>query len=207
MCVSCVKLCVRLLCLSLLVHSVFGKGVTVQDPNGAACAINQDCVPGTSCVGKLCKPIGKMGAPCDDLEDCSGTLRCIRGLCSKRSELGGNCEREYILEEGDCASNLACINSTCVRPSGSGGVCTWFWHCQRGLTCIAGKCRPKSRNGGPCDSSVDCLDAICRKRHGNELGTCDPDIRSILASVVAFTFVIVTTGTLQFCAWRPRVRG
>ena len=85
-----------------------------------------------------------------------------------------------------------------------GGPCEAFWNCEVGYTCIKDKCSKKSKPGQECESSIDCENSICKKDVGKPIGVCDADIASIMGSVVAFTVVIATTGTLQYCAWKPR---
>ncbi len=180
------------------------------EPNGI-CKKNFECRTGFTCAPTQvpketrCMTIRTAGGQCNDLQDCAQSLklRCIRGVCVEPGKFGTPCEQ--YLDDGDCVEGFTCINRTCSRHSDKNGTCDVFWNCKRGLTCIKKQCREKSRHGGDCDSSIDCENAVCTLNSKGEY-KCDSDIGSIFGSLIAFTFVIVTTSTLQFCAWRPRRR-
>lgn len=144
---------------------------------------------------------------CNDLADCKKPLRCIGGQCISKGLDNRKCNERIF--DGDCGDGFTCYNLTCVPFRKEGAGCRVFWNCEGDLACIGNKCAPKSSPGLPCESSIDCRSSICtlkKNKDGTEVKQCDSDIPSIMGSVVAFTFVIATTGTLQFCAWRPRRR-
>lgn len=207
----------------LLLLALAGLSLAAPDAGTVSlnhkCEKNVDCKPihglrKLSCVphenALKCRPKGDKAKACNDLRDCDETLdfggsrlRCLNGMCALPGRLGTNCSQ--YLDDGDCAGSSTCIGNVCREKSGVGGVCDVFWNCKDGLACIGGKCSRKSRHGGPCDSSIDCINSVCSLTKKGER-RCDSDIGSIFGSLVAFTFVIVTTGTLQFCAWRPKRR-
>lgn len=208
-----------LLCfLALASLCLAGVNAGTLSPN-QVCEKNVDCklIRGRralSCIPHenelKCRPKGDKAKPCNDLRDCDETmdfngnkLRCLNGICALPGKLGTNCSQ--YLDDGDCEGRNTCIQKTCRERSKIGGVCDVFWNCEDGLACIRSRCRKKSGHGGLCDSSIDCINSVCARTKSGE-HRCDSDIGSIFGSLVAFTFVIITTGTLQFCAWRPRRR-
>lgn len=185
------------------------------------CTLNWDCEHNLTCVPVVngssncldptasgnprcqCRLPSTHGGICNDLADCAKGLRCIKGLCVVPGAKGTLCGPS--LDDGDCDSTSTCINGLCRSPAKENGTCEVFWNCDDGLACIGKTCRPKSKQGEPCDSSIDCETYICAK-DANGVNKCDSDVASIMGSLVAFCVVILTTGTLQFCAWRPRRR-
>lgn len=186
-----------------------------------SCQVNWDCMPSLTCVPQTtegnCTPIhdnknrclclmpSRFAMACNDKEDCENDLRCIRGFCSDPGKNGTVCAPH--LDDGDCDTGFTCINESCLPKSDINKTCNVFWNCidGLGLACINNTCQKLSKPGGPCDSSIDCDNSICA------LGTdgkrrCDSDISSIMGSLVAFCVVMITIGTLQFYAWRPRRR-
>jgi len=168
-----------------------------------------DCSVPTSTNGARCQCVmpSRKSLNCNDLADCKGTLRCIGGQCIGVGRENRKCNERVF--DGDCAKGYTCWNSTCVPFRSEGAACKVFWNCKDNMACIGSRCRKKSTPGLPCESSIDCLNSICTQKKttaNTTVKVCDSDIPSIMGSVVAFTFVIATTGTLQFCAWRPRRR-
>lgn len=194
------------------------------------CTVNRDCKRHMKCIpvtmdngtcgtltsdGKhrcLCVSPSRIGHRCNDLQDCVNSRcnglddcsRCVNGFCKVRGGEGVSCGP--YLDDRDCKDGFTCLNGTCTTKVKEKGRCDVFWNCEKDLACIKNSCLPKSSPGGPCDSSIDCKNSICVLNNDGSR-TCSSDIQAILGSVVAFTVVVATTGTLQFCAWRPRRRG
>ncbi len=61
---------------------------------------------------------------------------------------------------------LAVLSAACAErrePAPVDGACESVWHCELGLLCDAGRCRPPSTEGGPCDpqaSSLQCAGGL-----------------------------------------------
>lgn len=182
------------------------------------CRINWDCATGLTCIPKTtgsnctknknqcwCVVPSKFTGPCNDKADCQSNLRCINGFCVQPGRNDTSCAP--YLDDGDCDRGFTCINTKCAPKSKVNETCNVFWNCRdgEGLTCINKTCQLMSKPGQPCDSSIDCDNSICALG-ADKKRRCDSDIASIMGSLVAFCVVIITTGTLQFCAWRPRRR-
>ncbi len=185
------------------------------------CTVNRDCEKPLKCIPVTfdkgpcgtrtpngnhrcqCRMPSGLGQMCNDLQDCIN-LRCVNNSCLHRGRENRACGP--YLDDRDCEDGFTCLKSKCTAKVDEDEYCEVFWNCKGKLACIKNRCRPKSRPGGPCDSSIDCENSICVMNDKGER-RCSSDIQAILGSVVAFTVVVATTGTLQFCAWRPRRRG
>lgn len=158
--------------------------------DGAACTMQEECSPTSTCTGGtggcgVCTHVPQLGEACTDTLGCGGDSYCDATSMHCVAEIaeGGACSPET----NRCAGNLACIPSasnpaqgTCgtVPTVGAGESCSAA-RCQAGLTCAVSStgsvCRAP-RTDGTCQLSFsgpgDCsATQTCNASFGAD-GTC-----------------------------------
>jgi hypothetical protein len=148
---------------------------------GAACALEQDCPPGTGCIGATpsslgaCEPLRQDGAACARHDDCLPHLACLH------RDGGATCERRRALDSAcgdarECGAQATCAQGRCVALPLPEEACTTAGACLWGacvttqamqLTCVA----PQGP-GAPCAKGGDCASGRCTM--GACLAPCGP---------------------------------
>ena len=121
-------------------------------PEGAPCAIDEDCSPGLICrhvVVWTCAPPGGPGAPCELPHDCDD-LVCVDGACT------------LPLPDGTpCAKSEQCMSGSVCGAASSGPVC---------VPSTGGVDEPCAvdAEGDGCAEALGCVDGTCHALVGIE---------------------------------------
>jgi hypothetical protein len=123
---------------------------------GASCAADGDCAPGTYCTseGATCAPLLPAGSPCDAARQCEGELGCRLGVCQPLPSEGERCNPNGLFVRCDafrdrCDATLGrCVPQAVLGERCSGD--TLQGDCVSTAWCDAGTCRPLPSAGEPC---------------------------------------------------------
>jgi len=156
-------------------------------PQGAACALDNDCAPGHACLGRDgVEPIeSRCRRFCAGPSDCAAPRRCVDiGIAALRLCLGAGCD---LVEGTGCPDDRACqplqldsdgaVVTTC-RPAGASqrqDTCAAPADCGAGLACAGigdqPRCQPYCREDADCGPLGHCIESPAIA--GGAIGECD----------------------------------
>jgi hypothetical protein len=96
-------------------------------PEGASCAVANNCVAPLACLNGTCAPAKTTSQPCTDASECEAG-----GYCGSQTYNG--------LTSRACMPLIAAV----------GTICDWQTYCTNGHCGASGKCEAFSKLGGPC---------------------------------------------------------
>ncbi len=154
-------------------------------PVDAACEYNDDCVPGTGCMGSgglgACRPYCYSAADCESGERCirlgaaGGAAGICEPLCDPLGDTGCPSGRQCIVAnsrtepDGDSAIATGCGAPGVIPP---GSPCSTTSACVSGSACDGMYCRRLCDVAlGPCVTGLPCS-AVGFMRDGTTLGIC-----------------------------------
>uniref|UniRef100_A0A182T3U1 EGF-like domain-containing protein n=1 Tax=Anopheles maculatus TaxID=74869 RepID=A0A182T3U1_9DIPT len=120
-------------CFNGMVPSPTAKVGCVRAP-ALQCTENRDCVDGTSCIDRLCRPV------CGNDQGCLNNERCDGGSC-----------KPICRKDDDCRTGEICQGQTCMIGCRSDSGCSDH------LACIAQQCTDPCQEPTACGTNAECV--------------------------------------------------
>jgi hypothetical protein len=150
------------------------KGAIVgQQPAGAPCQNDYECLDGLTCIGFIPQ---RGGTTTDGV--CSQPPGTGQACGAGQADGGGGVTVHWSFgNHPDCVSGDYCSFSKCAVQSGPGGNCGANDECTTGLTCIMSACSSSgpAPAGGNCQATSDCQSGLyCQSTDAGQ--SCQPKL-------------------------------
>uniref|UniRef100_A0A182M1U8 EGF-like domain-containing protein n=1 Tax=Anopheles culicifacies TaxID=139723 RepID=A0A182M1U8_9DIPT len=127
-------------CFTGMVPSPTAKVGCVRAP-ALQCTENRDCIDGTSCIDRLCRPV------CGNDQGCLNNERCDGGSC-----------KPICRKDDDCRTGEICQGQTCMIGCRSDSGCSDH------LACIGQQCTDPCQEPTACGTNAECVVVLHKKQ-------------------------------------------